>query len=467
MAYLEARAGIARAGVTYGGWAAPRFTITVGGTVRTTEVLRDGFALQRALNAPGATMRFRATDWTPVPGQRVAVQYCTPNETWFGGFVARRTMRVQAGVPTIYDCEVVSDVWLMDFLRPYGRVHATGLRPALEWLLGRFTDGNPDFTVGSVPSTTADIAETLLDGSRTVSQVITDWVTQTDGAYWRLCPVRRAVDVFLVSSLPDSNGDTLIDNSAVSQLVVQHDIAQVATRVRCVNGGSQITATASLGATVIPVEDCSQFLSTVPAGSGTVAYALYSPHGTQGYTGTTAASGAGSLTAPSIDEEYPQGMTVRHGIAVTDTAASEALSLVMDAHSSAGIAERWLADDAAKADACMARATGYLSQSGSATATLRYLTTNRWVTPGQAVIANITTPETVAGTFVVASVVTTPRGRGTATRADVWHEVTAVQIDRTMWARLFYSIPPTPAAAIVATYPINTMPPGFLPPGVA
>jgi hypothetical protein len=127
-----------------------------------------------------------------------------------------------------------------------------------------------------------------------------------------------------------------------------------------------------------------------------------------------------------------------------------------------GQAERWLLDPTTTAAGATTRAIAVLSAYNTGTSVIRYRTTERHVQPGQAVIINITAPITLADTYVITDVVTTARaGRTTTSRPDLWHEVTAVQVDLNIWSRMFYGMAPTQAAALVATYPV-TPPPGFL-----
>jgi hypothetical protein len=445
MAYLEARAGIARAGVTYGGWAAPRWTITVAGTTRTTDILHQGFTIRRGINSPVATMRFRAVGWVPATGSRVIVQYSTPNEWLFSGTLVRRTYRLQYGLTAIYDCEVVSDAWLLDLRRPYGVMSGRGLRPALEWLRANWAE---DFRIGSVPSSLADVPDASFAGDRRPSEIISGWVAQNANTYWRIRP-DRTIDVFTAATLPDGNGLTIINGTVIGEFIEQADLAQIVTRVTALGPATVTTAAVSAGATSVPVADCSVF-------SGDGGFAVVAG-GLTNYIARSAASGAGTLTLDTaFGVDVPAAAPIAFASIQTDLDAVSDLSTLLDGN---GTAEQWLVDAGTTPAAVVKQAIAFLGSANEETSTIRYRTTERRVAPGQAVIVNITVPVTLAKTYVVTEVETVVRaGRDTATRADLWHTVTAVQYDLNIWSRMFYSTPPT--AAQPYTGPLT--PPGFL-----
>lgn len=449
MAYLEARAGIARAGVTYAGWAEPRFTITVGGTAQTANILHDSFVVQRSIRSAAATMRFRCVNFTPTLGQRVEVLGCTPNERLFSGAIVRRTQRIQMGLTAIYECEAVNDIWLLDFLQPYGVMGPRGLRQALEYLC---TTWAPDFRVGFVASGLANVPTTTFTGSRRPSDIISDWVSTNDGAYWRVRP-DRTIDVFTASTVPDGNGLTIINGTAVSAFSEMSDIAQITTQVASVGQTTTLTSAYRANASTLSVAECAIF---DPAGGKVLA-----PSGVGIYSAVSAASGAGTLTlTTALTTDLAADTPVAYLNIQGDLTAISDLSTALAVTN--GTAERWLLDPSTTYAAATARAIAFLGANNEAASTIRYRTTERRVEPGQAVAVNITAPITLAATYVITDVETTIRsGRQTSLRADLWHQVTAVQRDLPIWSRLFYSTAPTVGARQAAALPVTT-PPGFL-----
>jgi hypothetical protein len=68
MAYLQARSGVCRSGVTYAGWTPPSITLSINGTDRTNKVVRDGnFVLTGKADGSGspATLTFTVKSITP------------------------------------------------------------------------------------------------------------------------------------------------------------------------------------------------------------------------------------------------------------------------------------------------------------------------------------------------------------------------------------------------------------------
>jgi hypothetical protein len=378
-------------------------------------------------------MRFQARGWVPALGQRVTVLYCLPDEYLFAGTIVRRTRRIQVGLTTIYDCEVVSDAWALDFKRPYGVYGGRGLRPALAELLAASA---PNFRCGFIPSTCADVPVTTCAGDRRLSDIINGWVSLTANANWRIRPVSRAIDVFTAANLPDGNGLAVLNDTNISDLTETSDLSQVATKVYSVATGTVTTAAARAGGTSLPVAECGVFAALV-ASTGSVLL----PRGIATYTARSAASGAGTLTVTALPWDVPEGTPVAFVKILADASATTALATLTGLD---GVAERWLLDPTTNAAGATTRASAVLAAYAEGTSVVRYRTTERRVQPGQVVVFDITAPITLADTYVITDVVTTPRGgRTTTSRPDLWHEVTAVHVDLSLWSQLKYgSTPP-------------------------
>ena len=122
MAYLQARSGIARSGVTYAGWTPFSPEFRVSGTVRAP--LFEDFEIQETLDSSPGRMTFRANAavYHPAVGSSVTFAWAKPNGYWFGGTLLHRTYRLDKHGGAIWICEATDNTWLMD---RYAKVNAS------------------------------------------------------------------------------------------------------------------------------------------------------------------------------------------------------------------------------------------------------------------------------------------------------------------------------------------------------
>lgn len=115
MAYLQARAGIARSGVTYAGWTPPAVKVTINGTDRTSSVLAEEWAITLRRDAP-PSFTFRVKDFTPTLWHDVVVYYATPNDYLFAGTLLQVEAAPVAPNSSVlqWSCMAVGYEWLIN-----------------------------------------------------------------------------------------------------------------------------------------------------------------------------------------------------------------------------------------------------------------------------------------------------------------------------------------------------------------
>lgn len=400
MAYLEARAGLARAGVTYAGWCAPRWRGYLAGVERTSALLYQGFEIVHALDAPAtATIVVNGASVTPTEGQRVDIMHATPNEVLFSGFVVRRKRRVQRNEAVQWVCECVDTTWRLDMApHPVFQVGRIGVNSLCRYIFDTWADSS--FSAGLIDQALGDVEGFSADGSETILEVVQRLAKQV-GAYVRVNSYERTVDLFTAATAVDGNAASWGNASKLEELQLEVDASQIRSQVRVVGGGGICTATAA-GASTIAVDD----LSAYSDAGGTVIV----PGGTATYTGRSAASGAGTLTGVSgLGVALAEGVRVR--VLVTDTDSAAAADLAAAMGEGDGIVEHWIDDDRlTHAEA----ATVALSDLAKCSTAMQVLTgeagRDRWLRPGQVRTAAITVPLVVSEDFMVRSVRSSARG---------------------------------------------------------
>jgi len=400
MAYLHARSGIARSGVTYCGWTPPVMRVYIAGTNRSTNVALGEARVTVSSDRP-ATFAFTVDGITPAVGSDVKLTYATPNDYWFAGTL----LQIQAapeGVKSAslrWHCTAVGYEWLMD---RYDLVRAQyvsrGVSTIVGDILATYTNGS--FRVGYCPSSLGNL--TMEFTFEPVSRCL-ERIAKAVGATWEITP-DRCVNVFV--TYPDAASAT-VGNSTVQAKTFRYmqDLTQVRTRVLYAGHGTTTTAACSASATTIDVADTGIFSSS--GGSALSGRTLLT------YTSTSTASGPGQLTGVTgIDFDIAENDPLDIIVEDTDSAADTALATLLGGGLS-GQATAFLQDGRLSQGEAETRATQDLATFGGSLeeVSFTYVRPLRHLRPGRTLTLNITSPLTVSGAFTIQAVEIVPYGR--------------------------------------------------------
>lgn len=396
MAYYHARANVCRAGVTHAGLANHPAVFTVGATARTGNVLVDDFTITTTLDNAPSSCQFTVQGFTPAVGNDVTLTM-GGELVWGGTILSSRAVMQKFNSGAVYwNCQAIDWTWEMDRESPVDILiqSSLGVNTITALLLRTYTDPSSGFTPGYISSAVGNAGPFAWTGMK-VSEALRA-VAASAGCYMRITPT-KAVDMF--TSLPASNALSLGNSSEIRQAVYEQSLSQVRTKTFIAGGGGQTTANVSVGATVVPVDECEWYTGTVAE----------TPGDRFVYTGRSASSGPGNLTGCSgVAYDIPQGTKVRVVGRVTNTAAETALATVLGGGT--GRAFGWFDGGDHTQATVTAMATSDTTLYGAALPSLQYTTAARFHEPGKEVTVSISDPVSVSGTFRIQSVTMRPFG---------------------------------------------------------
>lgn len=252
MAYLQARSGIARSGVTYAGWTgAPIVRGYLAGADQTTKILLEGWTLTLLANQP-PTFSFRTKTITPVTGSDVQLKYSTPNEDLFGGTLLQLEAAPEApdSAALIWHGTAVGYQWLLDrYDRVLAQYDNVGVGTMVADILHRFTDGG--FRVGYCPSSLGNLTMTF--NFETVWQALMRIARAAGNVFIEVTPERI---VNLYSTYPEAALATVTGDGVVQGTVrYRKDLTQVRTRTLYRGQSTTVSQVVAAGASTIPVQD--------------------------------------------------------------------------------------------------------------------------------------------------------------------------------------------------------------------
>lgn len=401
MAYLQARANIARAGVTYGGWAPSDFTFTVGGTERTPLV--RGFMIEERLDDTPGVCTFEAQGYTPTCGQTVTFAWTTPDAYWFAGTLVRRQMRLDPNEIPIWKCTALDYTWL---LNRYSKVTAQyrnlGINSILARVLTDFTNGG--FLVGYCPSSLGTL-DAFDCEDEDVSAVLSRLAAAAN-AYWYIDPWKR---VYLAATFPYGNSLTITESNVFRNVEYDEDLTQLRNATIVYGRQTQTTALVSGGATTVSVEDTRGFSptgGTARAGQNVITY-----------TGLSANSGPGTLTGcTGIVYEIAQGDPVTLRRRTDDVTAQTALATTLGGGLS-GIVVHVINNSLLNDSEADLVADTDVAAFKDVPNGIAFDITDRETAIGKIVTVSVTNPITISDTFRVQSVSIVPHVHGGGTAA--------------------------------------------------
>lgn len=402
MAYLQARSGIARAGVTYAGLCASSFVLTVNGATR--PLLARGFSVTETLTNDAGRLTFEADAdlYTPTVGQAVTFLLATPNWYQFAGTIVRCEIDGDKSKVQRWRCEAVDNTWLMDrHSKVTYTYYDTGFSTIIGHILANYTDGG--FSVGYCPMTLGTLAR-IDFYNESVSGAFNRLASAAE-AQWFVDAERR---VYFFDTLPDGNAPTISNSSKYRNVVYGRDLSQVRTQILVFAGGSRTTEPVPTGASAIPVEETrwyqsDELLGTILVGTHSYDYVV-------GSVSTMSGPGSINLSGGTVEEDIPQGTLVRVQVFYQDLTAIANLAATLGG-GLLGFATHVIDNPELTYAEALIVAEADIENFGSALTTLDAETSptaglERFLQAGQLLTVNITDPITASATLRVQRVTT-------------------------------------------------------------
>jgi len=407
---LDARAGVARFGVTRSGDFDQSFVIAIAGTDRTQKVWSQNSQIEDVQGADPNTFRATSRGFAVTEGQEVKVYNggVDVGIPYFCGHILEVEPTSKRKADRVAYRFVATDyTWLLDQGALITGVYVgIGVNTLVRRLITSFAPSG--FTAGYLPSSLGDI-----DRMQFTNESFTDAMTRIadrvdGGALWS-CDYRKVISMWPTSEEdPHCMGstETVVDTDAHREPTYRVDLTQVRTRVICEGGGSNTTSQVLANATAIPVDETGWYRSS----GGTFRAGLVI--GT--YTGVSAASGPGSLTGVSfsgVASDIPQGEQVVVRTQADDVAAQTALASLIGGD---GVAVRYISDGRLSLGECEKRASAELENYGAQIREFGYATDDAInLVSGRNVAVNVTKPATVNTTLRAQRVVIRKRSKVT------------------------------------------------------
>lgn len=309
---LQARAGLAVAGVTHAGLTNFQLTLRVGGVKRGMKQ-NTSFRITHALGRP-STCTFQC-HFPIVSGEEVTIAVDGSRRLLFGGTVDEVGRAQKDGEQTTYEVTCLDWVWLANSgTRIYERFQNLSLNTAVGKVLS-YVNPNLGIRPGRIPGDLGTVSLTL-DGVN-LETALNDMARQLS-VVWRLTPGKR-IDMFRED--PEvANAIELVQDTQVKMLSFKEQLNQVRTRVIGVGGGSPANGFHNAGGTSLAVRESGWYSAT----GGFVKLA-----GTSAlqYTSVSAPSGPGVLTLSApLPRDVSDNETINVYTMVEDVAAQADLA---------------------------------------------------------------------------------------------------------------------------------------------
>lgn len=419
MSYLPAISGLARSGVTFGGWARPQVRILIGGVAQV--IAEEGFSIQhRAGGDSSAT--FTVEGAKPTIGATVVVLRSAASEYLFAGVLLQAEAEI-VGDGVLWHCSASGWRWVMGHYLITRSFVATAINTILATIVadasgGGFLPGycpyddrvTVDFSGDDLPSAIDKLAK----------------LAPPSGALWDVGPTKR---VSLYATYPAATVN-LSGTSEVEITRYREDLSQIRTRAEVVGQATKTTAAAPVGSTTIDVAEIGWFQpSTIGASSG---QAVIGPQ-TITYTSATNANGTtygpGTLQGVTgLIDAVAEGDAVATLYTANNTSAQTALAALIGG---SGVVTVRTVDASLSLVACKARAEADVAQFGSALVSLDYRVLARRLRIGQIISVSLASPFALSSSFVVSQFTVDPIGIVGGDVADLLTSVsTGVQFRR-------------------------------------
>jgi hypothetical protein len=244
---LQARAGLAYAGVTHAGLTNFQLAVRVAGTDRGMKQ-NPSFRINHTMGRP-SSCTFQC-HFPVASGDKVEIACDGAKQLIFGGTVNRVTRPQQSGVLTTYDVSCLDWIWLANKdTRIHARFVDVSLNTAVSKVLG-FVEPALGIRPGRIPGDLGTV-NLVLDGVN-LEQALNE-LARARTVSWRLTPHKR-VDMFREDPAV-GNDIELVDDTSVKLLGFEEKLDQVRTQVQGTGGGSQVEGFHPYGSTSLAVKE--------------------------------------------------------------------------------------------------------------------------------------------------------------------------------------------------------------------
>jgi hypothetical protein len=371
-----------------------RFTVAqayFGGTIDECAVY------DHALTADEIAEHYRArllTAFMPAKGQEVIIGLGAISNRIFAGYILNTNLvinRKTSRFPRM-ELDLIDYTWLLDHFVVYGKKwDNVSASTVIQQVFDAFVPAALGFSTVRVQAGLPTISIQSND-DETIPQFLSR-LMKLIGGYWYV-DYSKIIHAY-TGTETDANPVVLDDNNTTYwDLRYSDDLSQARTRVRVHGGSTTTTAAAAAGATTLAVDDTRLFSSS--GGKALVGANQIT------YTGKSVGEGPGDLTGVSgLVYDIAQGDSTRV-LAIEDDLTGQAAIAALLGGGHTGVITHTARDGNAGEDAAHAVGTAQLAIFPAAgEQQLAFKTKDKAAKAGKAFTANITTPATVSGTFLI------------------------------------------------------------------
>lgn len=434
LAYLQSRAGLARAGAGRSNYATGLVCrVTINGTDRTTVIEKSSIVISQNLNeqVDTCTLKTRGlSGFTPVKGQTITVSLGDQADNLlFGGRIQAVTTVVdiasQSG-SAWYELYCVDYTWQAQkrlILKRYTAETATNI--VLD-IMSTYTSGLTTAHVATGLASIDDITFTMVSVPDALTRI-----ANRIGAYWYF---DYTGDLHFFQTEVRPAPETLSASSVFPwrRLRYRDDLSQIRTRAYVEGrGGVMSEFQAAFGASPdISIDTPSELFADPSDYGGGTFYARwktiplgYTDVDDTGFDHLVGDIGNQDLWTASNEERPRQGDEVNQWVTRNDTTAQTALAALEGGD---GIREVYIQDRRLNYDGCVARGDAELDLYADPLVTISYQTQDVNARPGGEVTLSVTSPVTLSGTYRIQTV--TISDLELSTTQLPWRSVTASSV---------------------------------------
>jgi hypothetical protein len=382
--------GTFRAAMSRSDYYRPYAQIAIAGTRRSTMVDKRTVRVVQSNDGQANTATFECFDFVPTRGQEVAISVGTAANRIFAGHILHVSQSApHANQRVRYHVSCVDYHWLLETRRITGRVYQnTSASQIIDDLMllapSGFSTNNVQASMPSVDFT-ANHAETVLQAIRRLMKMVGGYV---------YVDYLKDVHAFIT---PETDANPLVVNGSdfdIWDVTYSEDLSQARTRVFVLGGTTQTTSPVPITATAIPVDDTTLFGAS---GGSALAFGNEITYGA-----TSPTSGVGWLASiTGLNYAIPQGESVRVLATQVNSNAASSMAVWLGTE---GLIDHVI-EDARLSDAgARERAEGDLTLFNAPDAVLQFTTRAKFLRSGKTIVASMSAPAAISGTFLVSHV---------------------------------------------------------------
>lgn len=411
MAYLDARSGIARSGVTYAGWLPKTLLVKIAGTTRAIESPSVTIEEYFDIKTPNR-LTFQTSGGYHLDNfQEIILGLGHIDNRLFGGYVLNNELSIIRGFESLsglrYGGVALDYSWRLGIDDVVTATYQNaGVGTIVGDILARFTDGA--FSPGEMPSSLGNV--TITFEGESVLDAIARVANAVQGNAW--VDYDKRVHVAPATGVSDGNPLSLGDATAIQDLRYSAAADQVRNRIVMAGGGNNIAQAFSTDITALFIDAANWDTYYSPSGGTVLMDGQLLTYG-------SVITGLGTADQPmvalgsvaTITRDYAVGTKVRCVSVASDTARQAALATLIGG-GSVGVVTVFESDERLSLTSTIARANERLTRYGDEAKKLSYSIVDDNYRVGKTITANLTTPKTIAGTFKIQSVVVIPDDDG-------------------------------------------------------